>query len=181
MDLTALIAALRQEYVPQLVQAYEEQRRLGRQVFNEVTMKIPSGLLYTMDIFVRDGTEENFLEVLGTDRVYKDSTDFTYGPMSIHFDATAWDAMHFLPSPKLTDHAAIDAWTVRWMDIDGLHRTGKQAPFDGVIHNIGWREDGSFDVDFGSSPPDAIFALFQILTEAGTQTLVVDTARLPPG
>jgi hypothetical protein len=181
MDLTVLIATLRQDYVPQLVQAYQEQRRLGHQVFNEVTMKIPSGLLYTMDIFARDGTEENFLEVLGTDRVHKDGTDFTYGPMSIHFDATAWDAMHFLPSPKLTDHAAIDAWTVRWMDIDGLHRTGKQAPFDGVIHNIGWREDGSFDVDFGSSPPDAIFALFQILTEAGTQTLVVDTARLPPG
>jgi hypothetical protein len=180
MDLATLIATLRQDYVPRLEQAYEDQRRLGHEVFNEVTLKIPSGLLYTMDIFIRDGTNQNFLEVFGTERVYKGGTDFVYDQMTIHFDATAWDAMHFQPSPKLADHAAIDAWTIRWMDIDGLHRTGEAAPFDGVIHNTGWREDGSFDVDFGSSPPEAIFALFQILTEAGTQTLVVDTARLPP-
>ncbi len=181
MDLTALIEALRQDYVPGLVQAYEAQLRLGHQVHSEVTLKLSTGHLHTVDLLVKGATGNQLLDVRGTDRTYPDATGFVYGAMTIHFGAIAWDAMHFAPSPKITDHAAIEAWTVRWMDINAHHRVAAMAPFGGVIHDLGWSTDGGFDVDFGSAPPDAIFALFHILSDSGTQKLDISTARLPPG
>ena len=181
MDLTQLIDALHNDYVPTLAQAFARQNATDAHVAHEITVRSSTGRLYTIDIaFTADGRITKVVEVQGMDRLYPGATAFTYGPMELQFDATAWDAMHFSPAPPITDHTAIDDWTVWWMDIDALHRTDAAAPLDGIIHDFGWRDDGSFDVDFGSSPPDAIFALLTILVDEGTTHLDISTARLPP-
>lgn len=181
MELIELLQILQSDYVAQFEAAYEQESDRNEQVFPEIAVEFSGETyrkLYVIDFLARNGDSNTVIEVIPEVSTYDGNQRFEYRNLNILIGQVSWDAMrlHVEPAPKSLDATlGFSDWFDRWIDLDGEHKNGGEL-LSGVIHNIALYND-VIEVDFGSEPPEAAIALFEIIEANGGETILVSSSR----
>jgi len=178
MELVALLEALRANFLQEFDAAYHQQIEVNEHVFPEIAFEISGTVykrLFVVDLVARNGEGDTAIEVGSTEAVLSGETYFQYNGLNIDFGNVSWDAMRFSLAPYPVEITGFEPWFDKWIDLNG-ERSVEGELLSSVIHSATIGDD-IVDVDFGSSPVDAVLELFDLFKTNNVMTIQVSSSR----
>ena len=191
MRLSELLEEIRTYYIQRLIGFADERRREGSDVVLEGAMVDAEGKIVREGPFSLPLRKDVALVADGAvTRVFSVDTDgmLTFDPiqfkwsndLKITMEGFQWNWCRVMfAGPKKANWKPLLAWFERWFDAEDANTDGEDVEIHGVIHYMSdpeWENhQGSFVVDLGSAPVDALEELFETLARMGAREVVVYT------
>jgi hypothetical protein len=179
-DIYALIKDVRKSYVDGFRDFAEEQHKTGMGGSAEVKIKLGSqsklfGGMYCVDFVGNDNGNSEVIE-FAVDQYFS----FTglrgqLGDLSVTFASMRWNDTIITHDLNNLPAEALAAWFAQWFDPGDDHHD-MAAEFSNTIHSL-MVEPGTLTIDFGTAPPDAFWALLNLLEEAGARAATIRCAE----
>jgi hypothetical protein len=178
MILEEIFEAVRNHYVSGYREVLAESRQEAPGV-PEVLLEIEGEgpeiyRYYRIDFTTGDAEDPELIEINGETHLEFEPVEVEHKGVDISVSPLVWNGVEFSVRPELRDDARIQAWALRWIDVE----EGAEEDDDGLgayIHTIGAPESAAgvtlFSVDFGSAPIASVFELLDALRESGARSI----------
>lgn len=176
MELQDILAAVREHYLGkyrEAIRASREQFPLGvAELMLELNGEVaPAYRYYRIDLTGGTVDHPNFSEVNPETHQPSPVRALSYRGMPLTLSQLVWNGVEFSVSPPVADDAGIQAWALRWLDLE----ESAVVDADGLgayVHSITAPEHStdatSFSVDFGSAPVRSVLELLDVLAAPAT-------------
>lgn len=176
MDLTALIARVRDHYIDQFCIFIEHQKREHGGGSAEVKFEIPdhqnlfSGL-YCVDFAInRDG--HLVVREFAPEHVLAfDPVTVFFGKACLWLESLRWDDVVLRHDHQSLPEQELSHWFQRWFDPDD-QRHDPTNELSGVVHSMSV-QPGSVEIDFGTADTQALLDMIALMERAGATCLQI--------
>ncbi len=179
MDVTALVARVRDHYVAQFEAFANQQRRSCTRGASEVKLRLDENSelyqrLYCVDFIKNDGGSE-VIELQPDTILTFQKINGCFGAVALSIEHLRWDDVVIYHDLSSLPQDEIDVWFRRWFDPND-ERRGHDASLSRVIHSLLIRP-GVLSIDFGTAAPEALMDLLALLERARATNIRISSSR----
>jgi hypothetical protein len=179
MDIVALVARSREHYVEQLAAFADVQQRSCTRGSPEVKLQLgPESKLferlYCVDFIKNDGKSE-VIELQPDRTLSFEPVLGTFGSSNITIEHLRWDDIEIYYDGADIPSSELAGWFQVWFDLND-ERRNPEAQLSGVIHSL-FVQPGVLNIDLGSAPADAFWAILALIEQKGTTAIRVTSSR----
>ncbi|MGO9484841.1 MAG: hypothetical protein ACLPX9_09710 [Rhodomicrobium sp.] len=179
MDVAAIVARVRDHYVEQFKAFTDKQKRDCNQGAPEVKLQLSESSelfqrLYCVD-FIKNDAQSEAIELKPGNILTFNTISGSFGLAAVSIEHLRWDDVVIYHNLTALPPDPIKHWFRRWFDPDD-ERYDRGLGLSCVIHSLLIRP-GMLSVDFGTAPPEAFWAMLELLERAGASTIRITSSE----